>query len=191
MRADLENDMNMYAKELKFEDAQKVKEMIWSLDHVRDAHLITRDVKPEDMGIRIEAFDVAHLSGTNRVGAMTVVLGGVLAKHEYKKFKISIDKNDDLQGLLELFTRRIKHFDWGTPDIVVVDGDERHLNLVEGIIKELIQKMPEKEFEPKKMKPDVKKIVESIEKEYEIIFIINCEGKKEKKLVVNDLLLQN
>lgn len=141
VRHDLEEDMNMYAKELKFEDAQKVKEMLFALDHIRDAHLINRDIKEEDKNFRIEAFDVAHLSGTHRVGAMTVVLGGVLAKHEYKKFKITKNKNDDLEGLKELFTRRIKHFDWGTPDVVVLDGDERHLKVVEEILIELINKL--------------------------------------------------
>lgn len=136
VRRDLEEDMKAYAKELKFEDAQKVKEMIYALDHIRDAHLISRDVKEEDKNVRIEAFDVAHLSGKQRVGAMTVVIGGVPAKQEYKKFKLSIDKNDDLEGLREIFTRRIKHLDWGVPDIVVVDGDERHLNTVFEILKE-------------------------------------------------------
>jgi excinuclease ABC subunit C len=136
VRQDLEADMKMYAKELKFEDAQKIKEMLFALDHIRDAHLINKDIKEEDKNTRIEAYDVAHLSGTHRVGAMTVVLGGVLAKHEYKKFKITKNKNDDLEGLKELFTRRIKHLDWGVPDLVVVDGDERHVRVVEEILKE-------------------------------------------------------
>jgi excinuclease ABC subunit C len=136
VRRDLEEDMKMYSKELKFEEAQKVKEMLFALDHIRDAHLITRDVKEEDKNVRIEAFDVAHISGSNRVGAMTVVIGGVLAKHEYKKFKISTDKNDDLGGLKELFTRRIRHLDWGIPDVVVVDGDDRHMRVVEEILRD-------------------------------------------------------
>jgi excinuclease ABC subunit C len=136
VRRDLEEDMKNYSKELKFEDAQKVKEMLFALDHIRDAHLINQDIKEEDKNVRIEAYDVAHLSGDHRVGAMTVVLGGVLAKHEYKKFKITKNKNDDLEGLKELFTRRIKHLDWGIPDVVVVDGDERHVRVVESILNE-------------------------------------------------------
>ncbi len=136
VRTDLEQDMQQYSKELKFEEAQKVKEMLFALDHIRDAHLINKDVREENKNVRIEAYDVAHLSGHNRVGAMTVVLGGILAKQEYKKFKITKNKNDDLEGLRELFTRRIKHLDWGVPDVVVVDGDERHMRVVEEILKE-------------------------------------------------------
>lgn len=136
VRQDLEEDMKKFSKELKFEEAQKVKETLFALEHIRDAHLISRDVREEDKGIRIEAYDIAHLSGSERVGVMTVVLGGVVAKHEYKKFKILTDKNDDLGGLKELFERRVKHLDWGIPDVVVVDGDERHSKIVETILSE-------------------------------------------------------
>jgi excinuclease ABC subunit C len=137
VRADLESDMREYARNLKFEEAQKVKEILFALDHIRDAHLIQKDIRPEDKDVRIEAYDIAHLSGTNRVGAMAVVFGGVLAKHEYKKFRISKDKNDDLEGLGELFTRRMKHLEWGVPDIIVLDGDERHIRVVEKVLEEM------------------------------------------------------
>ncbi len=137
VRQDLQNDMLTLSKELKFEEAQKVKEMLFALEHIRDAHLISKDIKEEDKHIRIEAYDIAHLSGQDRVGAMAVVLGGVVAKQEYKKFKISTDKNDDLEGLRELFERRMKHLDWGIPDVVVVDGDQRHVDVVEKILSEL------------------------------------------------------
>jgi excinuclease ABC subunit C len=137
VRRDLEEDMKKFSRELKFEEAQKVKETLFALEHIRDAHLISRDINEEDRGVRIEGYDIAHLSGKERVGVMTVVLGGVVAKHEYKKFKISTDKNDDLEGLKELFSRRVKHLDWGVPDVVVVDGDERHVNVVEKVLASL------------------------------------------------------
>lgn len=136
VRKDLEEDMQKFSRELKFEEAQKVKETLFALEHIRDAHLISRDINEEDRGVRIEGYDIAHLSGKERVGVMTVVLGGVVAKHEYKKFKISTDKNDDLGGLKELFERRVKHLDWGVPDVIVVDGDERHVTVVEKILQE-------------------------------------------------------
>jgi excinuclease ABC subunit C len=131
LRLNLEKEMQGYSKDLKFEEAQKIKEMLFALDHIRDAHLIHRDRNENDM--RIEAYDISHISGTNRVGAMTVVLNGLVAKHEYKKFKISTDKNDDLEGLRELLERRFKHLEWGIPDIVVLDGDERHMRVAEKI----------------------------------------------------------
>lgn len=202
VRQDLEQDMAMFAKELKFEEAQKIKEMLFALDHIRDAHLINRDIKEEDKGIRIEAYDVAHLSGSNRVGAMTVVLGGVLAKHEYKKFKISLNKNDDLEGLRELFTRRIKHFDWGIPDVVVVDGDERHVRVVENIISEFIEgknqvldvdSMGIKAVPPEKQHAtvDTKENIFNALKNIKVVAVTKNKSHKASKLIGEKSVLEN
>jgi excinuclease ABC subunit C len=68
VRRDLEEDMNRFSRELKFEEAQKVKETLFALEHIRDAHLISRDINEDDRGVRIEGFDIAHLSGKERVG---------------------------------------------------------------------------------------------------------------------------
>ncbi len=135
VRRDLEKDMQMASDKLEFEEAQRIKEILFALEHIRDTHLIGRDIKEENKNTRIEAYDIAHLSGQNRVGVMVVISGGVPNKSQYKKFKISTDKNDDLEGLAELFTRRMKHLEWGIPDIVVVDGDARHVKVVENILK--------------------------------------------------------
>jgi excinuclease ABC subunit C len=135
LRKNLEKEMMEYSKKEEFENAQKIKEMIFALEHIRDAHLIKKDVN-ENKNFRIEAYDISHISGKFRVGAMTVVLGSVIAKHEYKKFKISTDKNDDLDGLKELLERRFKHLEWGVPDMIVLDGDERHLGVAGKIAKQ-------------------------------------------------------
>jgi excinuclease ABC subunit C len=88
-----------------------------------------------DKTTRIEAYDISHISGTDRVGVMTVVRGGVSDKSQYKKFKLSKDKNDDLEGLSEVLKRRLKHLeDWGLPNVIVLDGDERHLARARNIL---------------------------------------------------------
>ena len=40
-------------------------------------------------GVRIEAYDVAHTSGTDTVAVMTVVHNGEMIKAAYRKFKIT------------------------------------------------------------------------------------------------------
>jgi excinuclease ABC subunit C len=132
LRKKLEKEMQEYSNKQEFENAQKIKDMIFALEHIRDAHLIKKE-NDSNKNFRIEAFDISHISGSNRVGAMTVVLGSVTAKHEYKKFKISTDKNDDLEGLKELLERRFKHLEWGIPDLIVLDGDERHIKVAEKV----------------------------------------------------------
>ena len=46
---------------------------------------------------RIEGYDISHQSGTNTVASMVVFINGAAARSEYRKFKISIDQNDDYQ----------------------------------------------------------------------------------------------
>ena len=84
---------------------------------------------------RIEAYDAAHLSGTNNVGVMVVMengparqLGGELKKSDYRKFKIRDTKGDDIGALKEMLERRLKHTEWPMPDMIVVDGGIAHLN---------------------------------------------------------------
>ena len=86
----LEKEMKTLAKNEKFEEAEKIKRTIYALEHIQDVALIKRDVeRSENRNVfRIEAYDIAHLSGQNTVGVMTVVEDGELAKDQYRKFKI-------------------------------------------------------------------------------------------------------
>jgi excinuclease ABC subunit C len=144
VRRELEKEMGEYSKKLQFEEAQRVKDTLFALEHVRDAHLIHRDRHESGSDMRIEAYDIAHISGSDRVGVMTVLSGGVPSKSQYKKFKLKEDKNDDLEGLAEIFTRRLKHLsDWGVPDVIVVDGDDRHVRVAEKCIKDFLASINE------------------------------------------------
>jgi excinuclease ABC subunit C len=75
------------------------------------------------------------MSGQNVVGVMVVSIGGNFDKNEYRKFKISIDRNDDLAGLAEILTRRLNHSEWTYPDLIVVDGNQRQYDIAMGILK--------------------------------------------------------
>jgi excinuclease ABC subunit C len=85
---------------------------------------------------RIEAYDIAHISGTNVVGVMTVVEDGELNKSQYRKFKIHLDRNDDTNNLKELLARRLKHMEWTLPSIVVVDGGIGQINAAKKVLKD-------------------------------------------------------
>ena len=90
----------------------------------------------KDKNFRIEAYDVAHISGTSRVGVMTVVIDGKKAISEYKKFKLIESVNDDYMGIVEMLRRRLKHAEWGMPDIIVIDGGMGQKNIAEKVIAE-------------------------------------------------------
>jgi excinuclease ABC subunit C len=133
----LEREMKALARKHQFEEANKIKKQIFALDHIQDIALIKRDLgfKIHDLGMRIEAYDVAHISGKDVVGVMTVVEDGELNKSQYRKFKIRDDKNDDTKNLQEILTRRLNHLEWRMPDLIVVDGGIGQLNATRAITK--------------------------------------------------------
>ncbi len=126
----LAKEMKDCARERKFEEAEKLKWKIKSLQHIQDIALIKQLTSNSQQPIfRIEAYDIAHLSGTNVVGVMTVIEDGEMKKSDYRKFKIKIQKNDDVAALREVLSRRLNHNEWPYPDLVVVDGREPQINI--------------------------------------------------------------
>jgi excinuclease ABC subunit C len=137
LRKDLEKDMKAFSDKRLFEQALHCKKLLYALDHINDIALIKNEKSnPKDQnGFRIEAYDIAHMSGQNVVGVMVVSIGGNFDKNEYRKFKISTDRNDDLAGLAEILTRRLNHSEWNYPDLIVVDGNQRQYDIAIGILK--------------------------------------------------------
>lgn len=60
----------------------------------------------EEALLRIECYDISHLSGTEVVGSMVVFEDGLPRKSEYRRFKLAVDENDDYQAMREVLTRR-------------------------------------------------------------------------------------
>jgi len=135
----LEKEMKALAKHQEFEKADKIKRTIFALNHIQDVALIKEENLEEktDKTFRIEAYDVAHMSGTNTVGVMVVVENGIVNKAEYRKFKINESVQNDVSELEEILRRRLNHEEWRFPDIIVVDGSTAQKNITEEIIKSL------------------------------------------------------
>ncbi len=133
----LEKEMDDYAKNQEFEKAQGVRNTLYALNHIQDVSLIKTEKQSSRQGFRIEAYDIAHMSGKNTVGVMTVVIDGEIEKSEYKKFKISKDANDDAAGLREILTRRMSHPEWPMPNLIVIDGGITQINATKEIIKDI------------------------------------------------------
>jgi len=145
----LEREMNNLAKNQEFEKANNVKKTIFALNHIQDVALIKKDyfsgkraglkssersVLEEEKNPRIEAYDVAHLSGTDNVGVMTVIENGEINKNEYRKFIIRNSNGSDTDALKEILERRFKHTEWSFPQIIVVDGGKAQINVARKIL---------------------------------------------------------
>jgi excinuclease UvrABC nuclease subunit len=139
IKKSLIKDMEYFSKRQEFEKAGVTRNALFSLDHIKDTSLIKDDLVNEykDKRFRIEAFDSAHISGTSRVGVMTVIEGGEKDKSSYRKFILEEGINDDYGGLITLLKRRFAHAEWRTPDLIVVDGGEAHRSIAEKLLVEL------------------------------------------------------
>ncbi len=139
LKKDIEKQMKDYAKKHDFEKAGQVRNTLFALDHIKDISLIKDEklVSFKDSAFRIEGYDVSHISGTNRVGVMTVIEGKEKMTDEYRKFKLPERTNDDYAGLREIMLRRFAHKEWRYPDLIVIDGGVGHKQTAEKILTEL------------------------------------------------------
>lgn len=94
---------------------------------------------------RIEIFDNAHLFGTYNVSGMVVYVDGKESKNDYRKYKISVDKNDDYNTMREVIYRRyfrVLNDNLTKPDLILVDGGKGQINAATYIISSLGLEIP-------------------------------------------------
>ena len=162
LRTTLTREMYQFAKAERFEDAAEIRRQLFSLDHVQDVSLIKEDRDKGQEAPRIEAYDTAHISGSNAIGVMTVVENGVPVKADYRMFKIrgteQKDKNstdgkvsssrdakrmnDDIASLKEILSRRLGHQEWPLPKAFIIDGGKTHKKAAESVLTEVGMTIP-------------------------------------------------
>ncbi|QQS38451.1 GIY-YIG nuclease family protein [Candidatus Woesebacteria bacterium] len=157
VRNELEKTMKVFADKEMYEEAFKVKEVLDKLEYITqpiiniDKYLINpnfiEDIRRQEgeslnnilqeNGVsidklhRIECFDVAHISGVNATASMVTFIDGVSEKKLYRHFKIRQDKKtSDTDSMKEIARRRKARLrDWGTPDLIVVDGGKGQVSV--------------------------------------------------------------
>lgn len=87
--------------------------------------------------LKIEAYDISHMAGTNAVAGMTVLKDGRPARASYRKFKISdAAAGDDYASLAETIDRRLTRAESGDagflplPDLFLIDGGAGQVSTV-------------------------------------------------------------
>ncbi|MEY4654802.1 MAG: hypothetical protein RL523_201 [Actinomycetota bacterium] len=91
----------------------------------------------ESAPLRIECFDISHLSGTGIVASMVVFEDGLPKKSQYRKFNIE-SSTDDTDSMFQVLTRRLKYLSEKVeegenrfsyrPGLLVVDGGLPQVN---------------------------------------------------------------
>ncbi|MFA6257170.1 MAG: hypothetical protein WCT29_02675 [Candidatus Paceibacterota bacterium] len=125
---EIKKEMMQRAKNREFEQATELKRQLFAIQHINDVALI----KEENLNpsiFRIEAYDIAHMSGKSMVGVMTVVDGHEPDKSQYRKFRIRTQEGaNDTGALKEVLTRRLAHEEWPYPNLIVMDGFTAQIN---------------------------------------------------------------
>lgn len=89
---------------------------------------------------RIDLFDNSNLFGTFSVSGMVVFRHGNPDKTEYRKYKISLDKNDDYNMMKEVIYRRYYKAlleKTELPNLIIVDGGINQINAAKNVLEDL------------------------------------------------------
>lgn len=134
----LEKEMMRAAKGERFEEAEILKRQVFALKHIQDISLVKEELRtPQSVEFRIEAYDTAHIRGSEPRGVMSVVINGEAVPSEYRTFIIRDAKaGDDYAALKEIIERRARHLEWKYPNLIVIDGGKTHLNMAKRVIAE-------------------------------------------------------
>jgi len=87
--------------------------------------------------MRLEAYDISNIAGTDIVASMVVFVDGKPKKSDYKRFKLeNMDEQDDYASMRQVVSRRFCHYLDGDkgfderPDALLIDGGTVHAETV-------------------------------------------------------------
>jgi excinuclease ABC subunit C len=162
-----ERKMVKHSKRLEFEKAAVYRDLIKTMNSMF-SRIVLREVTMEaleerievskalnemreifnlpKLPIKIEAFDVSNIFGSEAVGSMVSFFQGLPDKSNYRRYKIKfVKKIDDYAMISEIIKRRYKRLldeERDLPDLIVVDGGAGHLSTAIGSLKELKVEIP-------------------------------------------------
>jgi excinuclease ABC subunit C len=148
---DLQAEMATSSKELRFEEAARLRDEIKLLEGIDQRGKLSENVQPEvfpinpkkglaglqkvlhmpDMPRTIEGVDIAHTGGTETVAALVQFIDGLPFKPGYKRYRIrTVSGVDDFAGIREVVLRRFQRLhgeESPQPDILLIDGGKGQL----------------------------------------------------------------
>jgi len=154
---ELEEEREALAKSEKFEEAQLIQRKIDSIILVtsqkhkpfeyevnpnlrqdlrsQETHELQKVLNENGMDIkkleRIECYDISNITGKHAVGSMVVFTNGEKDSGNYRRFQIKRPPKvvpNDFAMMREVITRRLNHKEWGTPDLIIVDGGKGQIS---------------------------------------------------------------
>ena len=148
----MQAEMQEAAKELRFEQAARLRDEIRMLERLDrrgeiDTHAqpevfyidpkrglagLKKVLKLDEMPRTIEGVDIAHLGGGETVASVVQFLDGLPFKPGYRRYKIlGVHGVDDFRSIHEVISRRYRSLSDDQivfPDILLIDGGKGQLN---------------------------------------------------------------
>ena len=148
----MRREMAAASKELRFEQAARLRDEIRMLETLDERGELDTHVQPEVFyidpkkglaGLKkvlklaeaprvIEGVDIAHLGGGETVASLVQFIDGLPFKPGYKRYKIrSVAGVDDFASIHEVVARRFQRLDAEQetfPDLLLIDGGKGQLN---------------------------------------------------------------
>ncbi len=93
-------------------------------------HNLKEELMLPTLPVRIECYDISHISGKYVYGSCVNFYEGRPDKKYYKLFKCP-SKNNDFENHAEVLKRRLAHMNeegWPNPDLIIVDGGKGQLS---------------------------------------------------------------
>ncbi len=150
------NGINLTLLKMAKENATEYLEKHIEKNKIKYANTIGALKKLQDalslpsLPVRMECYDISHISGTNKVASMVVFINGEPAKNQYRKFKIKYVKgSNDFASLQETLTRRLSRLVEGkgesfksAPDLIIIDGGKGQLSSCLSILNKFALNIP-------------------------------------------------
>ena len=133
---------NVRLVEMAVSNAQEeVKRVTGDEERISSALMSLGKMLMIPLPVRIEAFDISNISGTDIVAGMVVFKDGRPRKSDYKRFKVeNMDNQDDYASMHQVVQRRFQHYLAGDngftekPDLLLIDGGINHAAVVKRML---------------------------------------------------------
>lgn len=164
--ADLEKNIDSYARDEQFEDAIIARDKLLTFTYFLEKRSFDKNTYAHDTDknqllfelegfllkyfnyslagdtYRIECYDISNLQGTHPTGSMVVVENGELSKKNYRKFSVKMKGISDIYMMKEVVKRRLQHTEWPSPDLIVLDGGKPQLRMIHDLFADENIKIP-------------------------------------------------
>ena len=105
--------------------------------------VLKKKLRLKDIPHFIECVDISNIQGKAACGAIVCFLDGSPFKPRYRLFNITRDETpNDYAMMHEVLERRFKHKEWGTPDLLMVDGGRGQLSIACKVMDDLQLNVP-------------------------------------------------